>query len=386
MIKAEDFINSLKSHGYSFFAGVPCSFLKPLINRVIDTDGIEYVPATSEGEAIGIAAGANLAGRKAVVMFQNSGLGNAVNPLTSLNYPFRIPVLMIITLRGQTGIGDEPQHELMGQITKEMLSTLQIPWAPLPPDIRDVDSTIESADQVMSEAGLPYALVMTKGTVASYELTHGATERNTREVGELIGQFKGKGASTLSRLDAIKKVDSHSSLNDIIVATTGKIGRELFSLGDNWNKLYVVGSMGCASGIGFGIQIVLPTRTVIVLDGDGAALMKMGSLATIGHHKPSKFLHIILDNEAYESTGGQPTVSTTADFAAIGSACGYSKCWRIEHEQGIRESLENARKAHGPFLIHIKVKGGSDPSLSRPNVSPRDVKNRFIKFLAEKTD
>jgi phosphonopyruvate decarboxylase len=168
-----------------------------------------------------------------------------------------------------------------------------------------------------------------------------------------------------------------------LIATTGKIGRELFHLGDTANQIYVVGSMGCASGIALGVRLNT-SGPVAVLDGDGAALMKLGVLATIGHYHPDHFLHIILDNEAHESTGGQSTSSSTVDFAAIALACGYARALRVDTAADFKSILKSIDLSGGPVLIHVKVLIGSIDKLGRPTMTPPQVKERFIAFLKAK--
>lgn len=380
MISADNFITECLTNGYTFFTGVPCSFLKPLINYAIKNDRVKYVAASSEGEAVGIATGAYLAGRKSVVMCQNSGLGNTVNPLTSLNFPFRIPVLLIVTLRGEPGSKDEPQHELMGQITSKMLDTMRVPWSFFPERPEDVAPALRRAEEAMSSSGLTYAFIMRKGSVVEENLEkidHPVPRENVR----IEGAFKCPSDDRMQRMEAIRIIQKSTLGNDAIVATTGKIGRELFTLKDSDNQLYVVGSMGCASGIGFGVQYVLPNRRVIVLDGDGAALMKMGGMATIGYYQPSKFVHIILDNEAYESTGAQFTVSPVVDFCVVASACGYKHCYRVDSKTGLESVMSVLKGASGPSLIHVKVACNSDAKLGRPTLKPFEVKDRFMDFL-----
>ena len=170
---------------------------------------------------------------------------------------------------------------------------------------------------------------------------------------------------------------------DAVIATTGKIARELFTLGDTDSQLYVVGSMGCAAGIGFGIQYVKPNKRVVVLDGDGAVLMKMGTFATIGNNEPACFIHVILDNESYESTGGQRSVSPTVDFCHIAAACGYKKCFRADTQHDLIHAIDAIKENQGPALVHVKVLSGSDSNLGRPTLKPFQVKERFMKFLAE---
>ena len=382
MIQANDFISACTSRGYTFFTGVPCSFLKPLINYVIQNPDVDYVTATSEGEAVGIAAGAYLAGCKAVVMCQNSGLGNMVNPLTSLNFPFRIPLLLIVTLRGEPHLNDEPQHELMGQITGKLLETLHIKWDFFPDVPEKIAMVLDRAENEMSKTGLPFALIMKKGSVAKTDLLYGYTTKSIQSGAMPEGEFRSKPENRMSRLESIKIIRETFCDNDAIIATTGKIGRELFTIGDTENQLYVVGSMGCAAGIGFGIQHVKQNQRVVVLDGDGAVLMKMGTLATIGNNKPARFIHVILDNEAYESTGGQQSVSPTVDFCHIAASCGYRQCYRADTKHDLTHAVHAVRENSGPSLIHVKVSISSDSSLGRPTLKPLQVKERFMKFLA----
>lgn len=380
MIQAQDFISACTSRDYTFYTGVPCSFLKPLINYVIQNPDVDYVTSTSEGEAVGIAAGAYLAGRKAVVMCQNSGLGNTINPLTSLCFPFRIPILLIVTLRGEPDLNDEPQHELMGQITGQLLETLHIQWEFFPDKSEKISMVLDRAESEMAKTGLPFALIMKKGNVNKTDLLYNHTKRKQSEVIP-EGEFQSKPETRMSRIESIKIIRETLSDEDALIATTGKIGRELFTLGDTENQLYVVGSMGCAAGIGFGIQYTKPNQRVVVLDGDGAVLMKMGTLATIGHYKSEQFIHIILDNESYESTGGQQSVSPTVDFCHIAAACGYKKCYRADTKQALAHAIHAIKENIGPSLIHVKVSGGSASDLGRPALKPWQVKDRFMKFL-----
>ena len=381
MIHAKDFISACTARGYSFFSGVPCSFLKPLLDGVIQAPNTQYVAATSEGEAVAIGAGVHLAGGKSVVMAQNSGLGNMVNPLTSLNFPFRITGLLIISQRGQPGLGDEPEHELMGQITCEMLDTLRIPWAFFPGEPKAINPALNEAEARMRAAGVPFAFVMRKGEVEKWDSP--LTPENKPDMQPAIpeGRFASRPDERLSRALAIKIISQMAPDKTALIATTGKAGRELFELADRDNHFYVVGSMGCASAIGFGIQVKRPDQEVIILDGDGAAMMKMGTIATIGHYKPSRLIHIILDNEAYESTGGQSSVSSTVDFSQIAAACGYRQCIRVDNEKELIVVMKRFPELSCPTLIHLKVACESDPNLGRPTLRPFEVKERFMRFL-----
>ena len=270
------------TRGFSFYTGVPCSFLTPLINRVISDPALNYVGAASEGEAVAVAAGAWLAGKRTVVMCQNSGLGNTVNPLTSLNHPFRIPTLLIVTWRGQPGLKDEPQHELMGEVMGSLLDTIAIGHAGFPKDEEAVSVALDRAEQAMAAMSFPSrwswrraACAMTASISRTSRIRPRGTIEDLRQGGERP-----------ARIDLLRCVQTLVPAEAAVVATTGKTGRELFTLEDRPQQLYQVGSMGCASAMGLGVALN-STRPVLVLDGDGAALMKLGTMATIGAYAPA---------------------------------------------------------------------------------------------------
>ncbi len=384
MIEAHDFLAPALARGYTFWTGVPCSFLAPFINYVIQSSDLDYVGATSEGEAVGIAAGAHLAGRKTVVICQNSGLGNTVNPLTSLNHPFKIPTLLITTHRGAPGIHDEPQHELMGKITSDLLDTMQIPWEVFPDQAGQTEEALARAEKSMSATGRPYCLIMKKGTVSAHPLEAKASGLFDAPV-EVRGKFTREPSQRMKRCDAIAAI--RDVLRDhALIATTGKIGRELFTLGHRSNQLYCVGSMGCASAMGLGAALVSARapgagKKVVVLDGDGAALMKLGAFATIGHHAPENLMHIVLDNEVHESTGAQATVSASIDLARIAAACGYLEVARCDDLAMLPSLVEDMSARRGPSLVQVKVAVGSAPELGRPSMTPEEVKQEFMTWF-----
>ena len=381
MIKASDFIEPAKSLGFRHWAGVPCSFLTPFINSVIDDPDMSYISAANEGDAVAAASGAALAGRRAVAMMQNSGLGNAVSPLSSLNWVFRIPVLLIITLRGEAGLGDEPQHELMGQITGRILDELQIPWAWFPREADGVEGALTVANWQMDRSGLPYAFVMRKGSVEPVELQ--AQWKPASQPAAFGASDIGTEAPKLSRREALADViEATPEGSSVVIGTTGYTGRELFALADRANHLYMVGSMGCASSFGLGLSLALPERRVLVADGDGAALMRMGNFATVGAYGRQNFSHLLLDNGLHESTGGQSTVSRGLSFAGIARACAYR-----EAEEGVaRDDLQRfLANREGPALLHLKIKPGVPGGLPRPDVSPRQVKSRLMRQLGVET-
>ncbi len=376
MIKADAFLEPARARGFDFYSGVPCSFLTPIINRVISDPTIAYVGAASEGEAVAIAAGAWLAGRRTVVTCQNSGLGNAVNPLTSLNFPFRIPTLLIVTWRGQPGLKDEPQHELMGQITGTLLDTMRIPHRSFPKTEDEIGKTIAEVEAEMERSSLPFALIMEKDAVRDDGLdqqpsrvTPTGARRDLREYGP-----RPLRAAVLERFLAL--VPDAAA----IIATTGKCGRELFTLADRPQHLYQVGSMGCASPMGLGVALNAP-RPVVVLDGDGAALMKMGAMATIGAYAPRNLIHVVLDNGVHDSTGGQATVSASVRFADVALACGYVSGATCDSVGGFEQAFTAATAGPGPHLIHARIAPGSLANLGRPTLKPSEVARRLRAFL-----
>jgi phosphonopyruvate decarboxylase len=381
MIQASAFIEHLRGLGYSQYAGVPCSYLKPFINYVIDDASLGYIGAASEGEAVGISMGTYLGGRKTVTMCQNSGLGNMVNPLTSLNYPFRIPTLLITTWRGEPGRPDEPQHVLMGQITHRLLETMQIPWLPFPTEESQIASTMAQVEASMNERLLPFALVMSEDSVAGHELRSQVQAR--RVDSQVSQQLRHESPQRMIRTEALQAILESLTGNEAIIATTGKTGRELFTIADRANHLYVVGGMGTASAIGFGLAQALLKQPVVVIDGDGAALMKLGSLATIGYYQPTNLLHILLDNESHDSTGGQQTVSGVVRFAEIAAAANYRHAVSADDPAEVRSLVKELRQQPGPSLLHVKIRPGSPKNLGRPTVKPHEVKERFMKFLAD---
>ena len=373
MIAAEAFLEAAKTRGFDFYTGVPCSFLTPLINRAISDRATDYVGAASEGEVMSIAAGAWLAGRGPVAMCQNSGLGNTINPITSLNWPFQIPTLLIVTWRGQPGFKDEPQHELMGRITAPLLDLADIRYRIFPTTEQDIGPALDAA---AAETSVPFALIMEKNAVAEATLEQVAPPARLR--GQKSDECRGGNLKT--RIAVLERILAVLPEAAAVIATTGKCGRELFTLADRPQHLYQVGSMGGASALGLGVALNV-RRPVVVLDGDGAALMKLGNLATIGAHAPSNLVHVILDNGVHDSTGGQATVSATVDFAGVAVACGYARAVTCDDLAGLEQAMRAALAEPGPHLVHVRIAPGSIDNLGRPTVTPAEVATRFHKFL-----
>ncbi|WP_298773180.1 phosphonopyruvate decarboxylase [uncultured Shewanella sp.] len=370
-------IDSVEKQNINFWASVPCSIMTPLYNAFDTHAVIKNVTATSEGEAIGIASGAWLAGINAGVMMQNSGLGNAVNPLTSLNQTFQIPLALMVTWRGQPGRKDEPQHKLMGSITPSLLSLLNIGS-----DV--IDSSQKRLEAIFKELSNKLADRMSHALIIPNDLliTEKINEPSTKQICQANRfNFQSSGQRPI-RFRAIETCLNLLPDNAVVIASTGKTGRELFTISDQSNFFYQVGSMGCASALGLGISLNTPLK-VVVIDGDGAALMKLGNLATIGHQSPENLIHIILDNETYDSTGGQQTSAQTTDFALIAQACGYRNIYKANCIEGFKDAVQEALEVKGPTLVHMKIESGSLKNLARPSVQPVEVALRFRKYLKQ---
>ncbi|MSR15242.1 MAG: phosphonopyruvate decarboxylase [Gammaproteobacteria bacterium] len=376
MIEAEQFVEAARARGFTWYAGVPCSFLTPFINYVIDDSQLVYVSAANEGDAVAAAAGAYIGGKSVVAIMQNSGLGNAVSPLTSLTHVFRIPVLLICTHRGASGVADEPQHELMGQITSDLFTTMRIPSETFPQDVNEIAPALERAQTYFAAESRPYALIMQKGTVAAHSLQNRALPVATR-CAEIFGSFDTAYDSRDSRAHVLERIVALTQTgNWIVIASTGFTGRELYALADRPNHLYMVGSMGCASSLGLGLAMARTDLRVLVIDGDGAALMRMGNFSTVGTYAGSNFFHLVLDNEAHDSTGAQATVAANVEFAEIARACGYGQVARGDTVQAVVRFLA-IENSPGPRFLHLKITTGTLENLPRPTTSPPEVLARL---------
>lgn len=381
MIEASRFVDPARRLGFDFWAGVPCSFLTPFINYTIGDSDLTYISSANEGDAVAAATGAAIGGHRAVAMMQNSGLGNAVSPLTSLNFVFRVPILLIVTLRGEPGKPDEPQHELMGQITPQLLDTMQIPWSWFPDRDEDVEPVLNTAVSHMDNNGTPYALIMKKGMVAPHTLA--AAKPFKRPLVEESGRGQVQGSQLPSRQMVLESVVARTDVNDsILIASTGFAGRQLYAVDDRDNQLYMVGSMGCASSLGLGLSLARPNKKVIVIDGDGALLMRMGNLATVGAYAGENFYHLLLDNGVHESTGGQATVSSMIDFPLLSVASGYRD---VQSSSGDEAAMTSFLTARSPAMMYVRTSRGVPEGLPRPSVKPGRVVRRLMKHLGVST-
>lgn len=347
MLSPDDFVQGLADAGIARFTGVPCSFFQAAINRVLDDPRLTYTIAPNEGSALALASGAELAGSPTAVLIQNSGFGNLLNPLTSLNGIYGIPVLVFMSGRSY-GVPDEPQHEIIGRTMVPILDALKIPHADLPSDSAGFRKALAQALETMRSTKLPFFFLVRKGCIDEY-----VSDKTPRQ------------AWPLSRLEAIRVIGDTLDGSECVIATTGKPSRELFSVCDRPRNFYMQGSMGHAPSFGLGVAQSRPSQTVVVLDGDGALLMHMGVLSMIGHAGPENLLHIVLDNESYESTGDQDTTSSTTDFAAVALACGYRHAAEAHEEAGLRSRLESLLKEKGPSLLRVKINRLPTPGVPR---------------------
>ncbi len=384
MIEARDFVEAARERGFEWWAGVPCSFLTPFINYVLQDRSLRYLSMANEGDAVALIAGTVLGGKRGVSMMQNSGLGNAVSPLTSLTWTFRLPQLLIVTWRAQPGMEDEPQHALMGPITPKMLEIMEIPWELFPSDLHSIGPALDRAIAHMDATGRPYALVMQKGTVAAYALEASQEAARARAVAA-FDFLTLPPAQRASRHEALMTVVAHTPPETTaVLATTGFCGRELYAVDDRPNQLYMVGSMGCVVPLALGLALSRPDLRVVALDGDGAALMRMGAFATVGAYGPPNLLHLLLDNGVHDSTGGQATVSAHVSFAAVAAACGYASA--LETDQVSRlEAWLDSPPIHGPRFARLLTRPGTPEGLPRPSVTPIDVKTRLMQHFRPTT-
>lgn len=371
MIKCQDFYDRLRANGVGVFAGVPDSLLKDFCAYIADTcSPNEHVITANEGNAIALAAGYHLAtGQIGAVYMQNSGLGNAVNPLASLadREVYKIPMLLVIGWRGEPGVKDEPQHVKQGKITLGQLELLGIPSF-----VMDAQSNLgDLLDQVFTklrEIKTPVAIVVRKDTFTNYKsIKNNSSER------------------PLTREKAIEEILRLSREDDVFISTTGKTSREVFEVREKnstpQRDFLTVGGMGHASSIALGVALGKPNKRVVCLDGDGAVLMHMGALPVVSSYKHLRFMHVVLNNECHESVGAQPTAAIGMDFKKLSEAAGYSKFFQVKSLEGIKECLEQSSSVSGPVLIEVIINSLSRDDLARPKTSAEANKLSFMEFL-----
>ena len=375
MIDPQEFVDCLQANAVEFFTGVPDSLLKDLcacLERLPRAD--RHIVAANEGGAIALALGYHLAtGKIPLVYLQNSGLGNIINPLLSLadSEVYAIPMLLVIGWRGEPGVHDEPQHKKQGRVMLPMLEAMEIPYSILGPDVDHAEMKLKEALRQTRATSTPYALIIKKGT---FQASHGTNPMRAQS------EFQ------LSREEAIRQIVDVLEESDVVISTTGMPSRELYEYRNqrgegNQRDFLTVGGMGHASHIALSIALQKPKRAVYCLDGDGALLMHMGALAINGSLRPCNLTHIILNNGAHDSVGGQPTVGLSIDLLAMARAAGYEYVARAETQEQLRFNLLSLKKTSGLRLLEVRVHCGARKDLSRPATTPAQNKTAFMKYV-----
>jgi phosphonopyruvate decarboxylase len=360
-------------NGTDFFAGVPDSLLKNLCAYITDNAPPEnHIISANEGSATGLATGYHLAtGKIPMIYMQNSGEGNMVNPLMSIADPdvYSIPMLIVIGWRGEPGVHDEPQHVKQGKITCDLLDAMKVPYEILSDNETDLPAQFEKAYKYIKENNAQYAFVIRKGTFDEYKLVNNIP-------------VEGK----MSREEAIEKIMLSADKETAFVSTTGMISRELYEQRDKYNlghdkDFLTVGGMGHASQIALGIALQQTNRKIYCLDGDGASIMQMGGMATIGSRKPSNYVHFVLNNGAHDSVGGQPTVGRQIDFCEIAKGCGYENIIKVETIEELNDVLQEIKTKDKLTFVEVLVTKGARKDLGRPKTTPQDNKKALMEFL-----
>jgi phosphonopyruvate decarboxylase len=372
-IKPTDFYDQLASHGVEFFTGVPDSLLKEFclcIDDFIPKD--KHIITANEGNAVALAAGYYLAQKSLpLVYMQNSGLGNAVNPLLSLCDPdvYSIPMLLMIGWRGEPGVKDEPQHAKQGKVQLKLLESMDIPYEIISKDDDQFEMKISSVVETAKNESRPAVLLIKKGTFKKY----------SKEIKKFDDQ-------RMKREEALEIILKNLDDNAIVVSTTGKTSREIFEIREKRGQSHeqdflTVGSMGHCSSIALGIALAKPHRQVVCIDGDGAMLMHLGSLTSIASLKPKNFRHILVNNEVHESVGGQETAAKNLDLSAIVEAMGSSKTFKAKTPTELKANITDFMECVGPSFLEVKIRPGSREDLGRPTIKPVYNKENFMGFL-----
>jgi phosphonopyruvate decarboxylase len=365
--QASALVANLESAGFRTVSGVPCSYFTGPIRLLERHPTIRYVAAANEGTALAVAAGARLAGEPSAVMIQNSGFGNLVNPLTSLVLPYRIPMLVIMSMRGWPMPEEgEPQHRWMGQVVPAWLDSLEVPHWVLWPDGPAFETLLAKAADVLATGGTAVILVG-KGAIRD----DAAPEHTAPDV------------SQPGRDDVIDALLAEIG-DEYVVSTTGYLSRSLYNRSDRTRNFYMQGSMGHASGIALGAALVRPEERFVVLDGDGSALMHMGALATAGHYAPPNLVHVVFDNGAYESTGGQPSGSAGVHFDRIATEVGYRSTVRVGSVEQLRPAVRRAIDGPGPSMLVVDGRvGGAVGSRASGDLPVDRIASRFSHALTQ---
>lgn len=374
-MKASKLLAQLEDMGIDTIAGVPDSTLKQFCDGVQTYQGkMSHYVTANEGAAVGVAIGSYLAtGRPACVYMQNSGIGNAVNPLASLanGDVYGVPLLFIVGWRGEPGVKDEPQHVFQGKITCQLFETLAVPYRVVDQNTteEEMEAVLKTAGEMLAQGG-QYALIVKKGTFEKEE------------------PFVWSNDNPMVREETLGRILRALPRDAVIVSTTGKISRELYEqsdaiYGNHENIFMTVGGMGHASMIALGIAEKRPDKKIVCVDGDGAALMHMGALPFIAARAPKNFYHIVINNMAHESVGAMPTGCQQASFAGIAAAAGYRRADKLETPEAVEQIGHFIAEEEGPVLFEIPVSLGARSDLGRPKESARENKENFMAFLGQ---
>ncbi|MBQ5998236.1 MAG: phosphonopyruvate decarboxylase [Treponema sp.] len=373
MIRPSYFYDLLMKNGTDFFAGVPDSLLKNFCAYVTDNAPAEkHIISANEGSATALATGYHLAtGKIPMIYMQNSGEGNMVNPLLSIADPdvYSIPMLIVIGWRGEPGVHDEPQHVKQGRVTCELLDAMKVPYEVLSENEADLPAQFEKAYNYIRENNAQYAFVIRKGTFDDYKLVNNIP-------------VEGK----MSREEAIEKIMLSADESTAFVSTTGMASRELYELRDKHGMSHekdflTVGGMGHASQIALSIAMQKKDRQVYCIDGDGASIMQMGGMATIGTRAPANMIHFVLNNGAHDSVGGQPTVGRQIDLCAIAAGCGYENVLKVETPEELDAALNDSESKSKLTFVEVLVTKGARKDLGRPKSTPKENKIALMSFL-----
>jgi phosphonopyruvate decarboxylase len=377
MIAPIALLEAFRSQGIDYFTGVPDTVLRNFCACVADEvpEG-NHVIAANEGNAVALAAGRYLgSGQPALVYMQNSGIGNSVNPLVSLadKEVYSIPMLLLVGWRGAPGFKDEPQHVKQGRIMTGLLGALEIPYFVLDGGEEDPKGVVDKACVAMHDRSAPVAILVKPGAIGPYVTLAEPPPRD----------------APLSREGAIKLVVDSLGPNDVVVSTTGKTSRELYEYRRSRGEpdgldFMTVGSMGHASSIAMGLASARPERTVVCLDGDGAALMHLGSMAIIGQSRLENLIHVVINNGSHDSVGGQPTVAFSVSLTHVAEACGYREALSVSRSDEVAKVARELRGGPGPLFLEIRVDRGARDDLGRPGTSPLQNRDAFMIRLGAK--
>ena len=374
MIDPADFFNILKNNNINFYSGVPDSLLKNFCAYVTENcSKNEHIISANEGNAIGIAAGKNIStGEKTVVYLQNSGLGNIVNPIMSLCHKdvYGIPLVLIIGWRGEPGLKDEPQHNTQGRKTIDFLKAMDIPFLELDKENKRYEKELNSFFKKNENNNHPIAILVRKNTFSKYSIKSIVSKDIT--------------SMEMTRGNALRIILDNSPKNNLYIATTGKLGRELYHIRDEENQSHQhdflnIGSMGHVSSIALGIALGSQNRKIICLDGDGSLLMHMGSMAIIGDLKNNNFGHIVFNNGKHDSVGGQPTVAFDINIPNMAKSLNYNWAKSVSTKENLIKILKELRYLNGPWLLEIIIKAGDIDNLGRPKLTPANSLKLFKK-------